>query len=180
MTHPHSCAARRARSHRPRAAIALASRLLPFRSTRVCSRRKRILHQGAWQGLSRGLSRGWVALHLSATVPIHPKGVSPDTRRILPVDNFQAPGSASRLCRASQCPQLSPCLQTLRQAGFAPSFRPVGATSVPGWHSSRSWPGHPAPTLRFRIGSLAYPRRTTGDYLAVPYRVPSGSIYNSY
>jgi len=30
------------------------------------------------------------------------------------------------------------------------------------------------------IGYLAYPRRISGDPLAIPYRVPSGSLYNTY
>ncbi len=49
-------------------------------------------------------------------------GVSRDTRQTLTVDNFQAPGSAASLRQASRYPQVSPCLQTLRQAGFVPSW----------------------------------------------------------
>ena len=49
-------------------------------------------------------------------------GHAPDTGRTLPVNNFQPPGSAASLRRASPCPQVSLCLQTVRQARFVPSW----------------------------------------------------------
>jgi hypothetical protein len=55
-----------------------------------------------------------------------------------------------------------------------------GTTGVPSWHSERKSPGHSTRTRQFASGSLAYPRRTTGDPLAIPYRVPNGSLSNTY
>jgi hypothetical protein len=87
----------------------------------LCSASRRWVSQPAGAGVVTARMPSCIsqARETRGSLPGH----APYTPQTFPIHNFPAPGSASSLRWASPYPPVAPYLQTLRQAGFGPSWR---------------------------------------------------------